>query len=143
MSPDERAGILKWMKFKEQVITELWIHLISPPAIRVNLYMGTPGSPLKPQLPTSPMRVIITSCLLWQRWLADPQAVLLAFQSVEIAGRGSPTRSAFCFASHWEEPLCSSAWNAWEGNVPLFQTGLSQVPSSVSIFFLPHLFDKC
>ena len=54
MSPDDREDILKWMKFKEHVITELWTQLILPAAIRLNLYVGTPGLPLKPQLPTFP-----------------------------------------------------------------------------------------
>lgn len=54
MSPDDKEDILKWMKFKEQVITELWIQLILPAAIGLNLYMGTPELPLKPQLLTSP-----------------------------------------------------------------------------------------
>lgn len=54
MSPDDREDILKWMKFKEQVITELRTQLILPAVIRLNLYMGTPALTLKPQLPTSP-----------------------------------------------------------------------------------------
>lgn len=54
MSPDDRMDILKWMKFKEQVITERQIHLIFPAAIRLNLHIGNPGLPLKPRLPASP-----------------------------------------------------------------------------------------
>lgn len=87
------------------------------------------------QLP--PMWVVVTSCLLWQRWLADHRTVLFAFRSVEIAGRGSSTRSACCFALHWEEPLCSGAWNAGRVMCLFSKPIFPKFPAVFPFYFFP------